>query len=167
MYSRLGSVSLYPRAVLRLSTLLYSKHIETLLIVDAMTGQDAVRSGSEFNERIGLTGIIMTKMDGDARRGGEVAAVPRLVAQEVLVEGEIEVPGRTTQDPPGFVRGQGTVCLILGVYYAAALMLVGLQFGLVVGFIAGALTFIPYVGALVGGKKGAAGGAIAGAILGG
>jgi predicted PurR-regulated permease PerM len=51
----------------------------------------------------------------------------------------------------GFVRGQGTVCLILGTYYAIALMLVGLNFGLVVGFIAGALTFIPYVGALVGG----------------
>ena len=51
----------------------------------------------------------------------------------------------------GFLRGQGTVCLILGVYYAIALMLVGLQFGLVVGLIAGALTFIPYVGALVGG----------------
>lgn len=51
----------------------------------------------------------------------------------------------------GFVRGQGTVCLILGIYYAAALMLVGLNFGLVVGFIAGLLTFIPYVGALVGG----------------
>lgn len=51
----------------------------------------------------------------------------------------------------GFVRGQGTVCLILGTYYAVALMAVGLNFGLVVGFIAGALTFIPYVGALVGG----------------
>jgi len=51
----------------------------------------------------------------------------------------------------GFVRGQGTVCLILGTYYAVTLMLVGLNFGLVVGFIAGALTFIPYVGALVGG----------------
>ncbi len=51
----------------------------------------------------------------------------------------------------GFVRGQGTVCLILGVYYAVALALVGLQFGLVIGFLAGALTFIPYVGALVGG----------------
>jgi predicted PurR-regulated permease PerM len=50
-----------------------------------------------------------------------------------------------------FIRGQGTVCLILGVYYAAALMLVGLQFGLVVGAIAGLLTFIPYVGAIVGG----------------
>ncbi|MDA7427845.1 AI-2E family transporter [Primorskyibacter aestuariivivens] len=50
-----------------------------------------------------------------------------------------------------FIRGMGTVCLVLGTYYAAALMLVGLQFGLVVGFIAGLITFIPYVGALVGG----------------
>ncbi len=51
----------------------------------------------------------------------------------------------------GFVRGQGTVCLILGIYYAVGLILVGLNFGLVVGAVAGALTFIPYVGALVGG----------------
>ncbi|MCV6823794.1 MULTISPECIES: AI-2E family transporter [Halocynthiibacter] len=50
-----------------------------------------------------------------------------------------------------FVRGQGTVCLILGTYYAVALMIVGLNFGLVAGFVAGILTFIPYVGALVGG----------------
>ncbi len=50
-----------------------------------------------------------------------------------------------------FIRGMGTVCLILGTYYAVALMLVGLQFGLVVGFIAGLITFIPYVGALIGG----------------
>ena len=50
-----------------------------------------------------------------------------------------------------FIRGQGTVCLILGIFYSVALMLVGLNFGLVVGAIAGFLTFIPYVGALVGG----------------
>lgn len=50
-----------------------------------------------------------------------------------------------------FIRGQGTVCLILGVFYATALMLTGLQFGLIVGFIAGLISFIPYVGALVGG----------------
>ena len=50
-----------------------------------------------------------------------------------------------------FIRGQGTVCLILGTYYAVALMLVGLQFGLVVGFVAGLISFIPYVGAIVGG----------------
>lgn len=51
-----------------------------------------------------------------------------------------------------FVRGMGSVCLILGTYYAIALMLVGLQFGLVVGFIAGLVTFIPYVGAIIGGS---------------
>jgi predicted PurR-regulated permease PerM len=50
-----------------------------------------------------------------------------------------------------FIRGMGTVCLILGTYYAVALMVVGLQFGLVVGFIAGLVTFIPYLGALIGG----------------
>jgi len=50
-----------------------------------------------------------------------------------------------------FIRGQLTVCLILGTYYAVALMLIGLQFGLVVGFVAGLISFIPYVGALVGG----------------
>ncbi len=50
-----------------------------------------------------------------------------------------------------FVRGMGTVCLILGTYYAVALMLVGLNFGLVVGAIAGLVTFIPYLGALIGG----------------
>lgn len=50
-----------------------------------------------------------------------------------------------------FIRGMGTVCLVLGTYYAVALMLVGLQFGLVVGAFAGLITFIPYVGALVGG----------------
>lgn len=51
----------------------------------------------------------------------------------------------------GFVRGQVSVCLLLGLYYSVALMLAGLQFGLVVGAIAGTITFIPYVGALVGG----------------
>ncbi len=50
-----------------------------------------------------------------------------------------------------FIRGQGTVCVILGTYYAVALMIAGLQFGLVVGFVAGLISFIPYVGALVGG----------------
>lgn len=51
----------------------------------------------------------------------------------------------------GFVRGQLSVCLLLGTFYSVALMLAGLQFGLVVGAIAGAITFIPYVGSIVGG----------------
>lgn len=51
----------------------------------------------------------------------------------------------------GFVRGQVSVCLILGTFYSVALMFAGLQFGLIVGAIAGLITFIPYIGALIGG----------------
>ena len=50
-----------------------------------------------------------------------------------------------------FIRGQGTVVLIMGGYYGILLMLVGLQFGLIVGFTAGLISFIPYVGAIIGG----------------
>ncbi len=62
-----------------------------------------------------------------------------------------DLAGQIDATLAGFIRGQGTVCLILGSFYALALMLIGLQFGLIVGAIAGLLTFIPYVGALVGG----------------
>ena len=62
-----------------------------------------------------------------------------------------DLAGQIDDTLASFIRGMGTVCLILGTYYAVTLMLVGLQFGLVVGFIAGLITFIPYVGAVVGG----------------
>jgi signal recognition particle subunit SRP54 len=42
---------------------------ETLLVADAMTGQDAVKVAEEFNGKVGITGLILTKMDGDARGG--------------------------------------------------------------------------------------------------
>ena len=42
---------------------------QTLLVVDAMTGQDAVKSASEFNKQIAIDGVILTKLDGDARGG--------------------------------------------------------------------------------------------------
>ncbi len=46
---------------------------EVLLVVDAMTGQEAVRVAEEFNASVGLTGLIMTKMDGDARGGAALS----------------------------------------------------------------------------------------------
>lgn len=49
--------------------------VETIYVGDAMTGQDAVRSASEFAERIGLTSIILTKLDGDARGGAALSIV--------------------------------------------------------------------------------------------
>lgn len=55
--------------------------VETLLVVDAMTGQEAVRVAQDFNEAVDITGLIMTKVDGDARGGAaismrEVTGVP-------------------------------------------------------------------------------------------
>jgi len=46
---------------------------EVLLVADAMTGQDAVRVAGEFHRRVGLTGLILTKMDGDARGGAALS----------------------------------------------------------------------------------------------
>ena len=48
---------------------------ETLLVVDAMTGQDAVRAAQEFHSRVGLTGLVLTKLDGDARGGAALSIV--------------------------------------------------------------------------------------------
>src|SRR5262252_10738441 len=50
----------------------------------------------------------------------------------------------------GFLRGQLGVCLVLGCYYAIGLMLTGLDFALVIGLIAGLITFVPYIGAMTG-----------------
>ena len=47
---------------------------EILLVVDAMTGQDAVNAATGFNEKLGIDGIIMTKMDGDTRGGAALSA---------------------------------------------------------------------------------------------
>ncbi|TCT08194.1 AI-2E family transporter [Aquabacter spiritensis] len=50
----------------------------------------------------------------------------------------------------GFIRGQALVCLILGTFYAVALTMAGLNFGLLIGIVSGLITFIPYVGSLTG-----------------
>jgi predicted PurR-regulated permease PerM len=50
----------------------------------------------------------------------------------------------------GFVRGQTAVCLILGSFYAVALTLTGLNFGLLIGLVSGIITFVPYVGSMTG-----------------
>lgn len=50
----------------------------------------------------------------------------------------------------GFIRGQGSLCLVLGLYYGLSLTIAGLNFGLLIGLIAGLISFIPYVGSLTG-----------------
>jgi predicted PurR-regulated permease PerM len=50
----------------------------------------------------------------------------------------------------GFIRGQGAVCLLLGLFYAISLTVVGLNFGFLIGSLAGVISFVPYVGSIVG-----------------
>ena len=59
---------------------------DTLLVVDAMTGQEAVNVATEFDEAVGLTGVILTKIDGDAR-GGAALSVKEVVGKPILFAG--------------------------------------------------------------------------------
>jgi signal recognition particle subunit SRP54 len=56
--------------------------IEILFVADAMTGQDAVKSAKEFHDRIGVTGVVLTKMDGDAR-GGAAISIKEVTGQPI------------------------------------------------------------------------------------
>jgi signal recognition particle subunit SRP54 len=49
--------------------------VDLLYVADAMTGQDAIKSAGEFNRRVGVTGVVLTKMDGDARGGAALSVV--------------------------------------------------------------------------------------------
>ncbi|MGC2161115.1 MAG: signal recognition particle protein [Silvibacterium sp.] len=64
---------------------------EILFIADAMTGQDAVRSAEEFHKRLALTGVVLTKMDGDAR-GGAALSIRHVTGQPVKFIGTGEKP---------------------------------------------------------------------------
>ena len=55
---------------------------QTLLVVDAMTGQDAVKSAGEFDKQIGIDGLVMTKLDGDAR-GGAALSVKAITGKPI------------------------------------------------------------------------------------
>ena len=59
---------------------------ETLLVADALTGQDAVNIASQFNEKIGLTGIVLTRLDGDGR-GGAALSMRSVTGQPIKFAG--------------------------------------------------------------------------------
>jgi predicted PurR-regulated permease PerM len=61
-----------------------------------------------------------------------------------------QIATEVNQAIAGFIRGQGSLCIILGIYYGVGLSLVGLNFGLLIGLFTGMISFIPYVGSLVG-----------------
>jgi predicted PurR-regulated permease PerM len=78
-----------------------------------------------------------------------VAAVDDWVPRD-HVQTVRQIAADINKSTAGFVRGQGTLCLILGVMYAIGLTIVGLNFGILIGMFAGLISFIPYVGSLVG-----------------
>ena len=65
--------------------------VEILFVADAMTGQDAVKSAGEFHQRLGITGVILTKMDGDAR-GGAALSIRHVTGQPLKFVGIGEKP---------------------------------------------------------------------------
>ena len=90
--------------------------IETILVADAMTGQEAVRVASDFNDAVDLTGLIMTKIDGDARGGAaismrEVTGVPMkfLATGEKLTDLELFHPDRMADR----ILGMGDVLTLI------------------------------------------------------
>ena len=59
---------------------------QTLLVVDAMTGQDAVNVAKEFDEKVGVDGVILSKMDGDTR-GGAALSIKAVTGKPILYVG--------------------------------------------------------------------------------
>jgi signal recognition particle subunit SRP54 len=78
---------------------------EIFLVSDAMTGQDAVVSAKEFNERLELTGVILTKMDGDAR-GGAALSIKKVTGKPIKFMGVGEKLDRLEEFHPDRVAGR-------------------------------------------------------------
>jgi len=78
---------------------------EILLVADAMTGQDAVRSAKEFHDRLQLTGVILTKMDGDAR-GGAALSIKSVTGRPIKFVGTGELPDALERFHPDRVAGR-------------------------------------------------------------
>ena len=78
---------------------------ETLLVVDAMTGQDAVNTARAFNEALGITGIVMTRMDGDAR-GGAALSMRAITGAPIKLTGSGEKIDALEEFHPERVAGR-------------------------------------------------------------
>jgi signal recognition particle subunit SRP54 len=89
---------------------------EILFVADAMTGQDAVRSADEFHKKLALTGIVLTKMDGDAR-GGAALSIRQVTGQPVKFIGTGEKPSAFEPFHPdrivGRILGMGDIMTLI------------------------------------------------------
>jgi signal recognition particle subunit SRP54 len=98
----------------RLKEILKPKHI--LFVADAMTGQDAVRSARAFHEQLDITGVVLTKLDGDAR-GGAALSVREVVGRPIVFAGVGERLENLEQFHPdrmaGRILGMGDVATLV------------------------------------------------------
>jgi signal recognition particle subunit SRP54 len=78
---------------------------EILFVADAMTGQDAVNSAQDFHKRLGLTGVVLTKMDGDAR-GGAALSIRHVTGQPIKFIGTGEKPDAFEPFHPDRITGR-------------------------------------------------------------
>jgi signal recognition particle subunit SRP54 len=89
---------------------------EVLLVVDALTGQDAVNSATGFNEKIGIDGIIMTKFDGDSR-GGAALSIKSVTGKPIKLIGVGEKPSDLEEFHPeriaSRILGMGDVLTLI------------------------------------------------------
>jgi signal recognition particle subunit SRP54 len=89
---------------------------EILFVADAMTGQDAVRSAGEFHKSLGLTGVVLTKMDGDAR-GGAALSIRHVSGVPIKFVGTGEKPSDFEEFHPerlvGRILGMGDVLSLI------------------------------------------------------
>jgi signal recognition particle subunit SRP54 len=79
--------------------------VETLLVVDAMTGQDALQTARAFNEAVGVTGIVLTRMDGDAR-GGAALSMRQITGAPIKFSGSGEKIDALEEFHPERVAGR-------------------------------------------------------------
>ena len=98
----------------RFKQILKPKHI--LFVADAMTGQDAVRSARAFHERLDITGVVLTKLDGDAR-GGAALSIREVVGRPIVFAGVGEQQDQLEQFHPermaGRILGMGDVLTLV------------------------------------------------------
>jgi signal recognition particle subunit SRP54 len=89
---------------------------EILFVADAMTGQDAVKSAKEFHDRVGTSGVVLTKMDGDAR-GGAALSIKYITGQPIKFIGVGEKYDALEQFYPdriaGRILGMGDVLTLI------------------------------------------------------
>ncbi|MEX3008256.1 AI-2E family transporter [Hoeflea sp. TYP-13] len=167
-----GFISKLPEYVEQLQKLIASTNTEWLTKWIGIEMPDLKSSlGNVLSEGAGLVGTLFLQIWNSGKALADLASlfvVTPVVAFYLLLDWDrmveavddwiprryLETVREISRDMnsaiAGFVRGQGSVCLILGIYYAGGLTLAGLNFGLLIGLFAGLISFIPYVGSMVG-----------------